>query len=75
MWCLRKDSEAELDIGGDSTVITYPSSVIIRFDERWSSLRGKRITIYYPESATRADTIANVEIVGRRRFLKLEVAA
>ena len=56
-------------------MITYPSSVIIRFDERWSSLRGKRITIYYPESATRADTIANVEIVGRRRFLKLEVAA
>ena len=75
VWCLRKDSEAELSIGGQSTTLTFPSSIIVRYDARWASLTGKIVYLYYPESPTRKDRIANIEVVGRRRFLEMEVAA
>jgi len=75
VWCLRKDTESELDIGGDRTTLTFPSSIITRYDERWASLDGKLVHVYYPETPARADRIANVEHLGRRRFLQLEVEA
>ena len=75
VWCLRKDSEGELDIGGQSTTLTFPSSIIVRYDERWSSLTGKIVFLYYPESPTRQDRISTIEVVGRRRYLQMEVAA
>ena len=75
VWCLRKDSEGEIDIGGDRSTLTFPTSIITRYDPRWASLQGLRVFVYYPESPTRADTISVVEVIGRQRFLKMEVSA
>ena len=75
VWCLRKDSEGEIDIGGEASLLTFPSSIVTRWDERWASLQGKRVSIFFPESPTRADTISQVEVLGRGRFLELQVEA
>ena len=75
VWCLRRDSAGEIDIGTDRSTLTFPTSIITRYDSRWASLEGLRVFVYYPESPTRADTISTIEVIGRQRFLRLEVSA
>ena len=76
VWCLRDGTaQGEIDIGTDRSTLTFPTSIITRYDSRWASLQGKRVSVFYPESPTRADRISTIEVIGRQRFLKMEVSA
>ena len=75
VWAAVESGRSELNIGGSGTTLTFPSAIVVRHDARWASLDGIRLEINLPESPDRDDRIANVERIGRRRFLRLEVAA
>ena len=75
VWCLRRDTETELNIGSDGTVLVFPSTIIVRWDARLESLSGQRVTVTYPEDPSEQHDITNAEPIGRQRFLRLEVEA
>ena len=75
VWCLRQEGRSELNVGEKQTELVSPSAVIVRWDPRLESLDAQRITVSYPETPDREDRATNVEQVGRRRYLRLEVDA
>ena len=75
VWAAVESGRSELNVRGSSSTLVFPSAIVVRHDARWASLEGIRLEINLPESPDRDDRIANVERIGRRRFLRLEVAA
>lgn len=74
-WCLRDSGRSDLRIEADGSTLGFPSAVIVRWDARIESLTGQRVTLTFAEDPDREDTVAKVEAVGRRRYLRLEVEA
>lgn len=75
VWCLRLEGRSELDIATDATTLVTPSAIVIRHHPDYHSIQNQRIAIVYPESPGEERRVTSVELVGRTRFLRLEVEA
>ena len=80
VWANREDTRSELNIGADDSLLLFPKSFVIRYDQRFEALTGSAITISdpgVPNDGTKlvGQNVVNVEPIGRRRFIRLEVEA
>lgn len=75
VWAAVESGRSELNVEKKSTVLTFPSAIVVRWDSRWASLDGIGLEVTFAETPDRTDTLTAVTRIGRRRFLRLEVEA
>ena len=73
VWCLRQDGRSEVTLGRDGCVLNFPFAVVIRWDAKYQDLSSQAIRVTFPERPDEHQKVHNVELIGRRRFLRLEV--
>ena len=72
VWAAIDRGRSEFNIGAQSTTLEFSASVTIRYNPSFVTLSGGRIKLYNPPESTDNLLVTNVEIVGRRRFSRLE---
>ena len=81
VWAAVETGTSELAIGAQNTTLLFSGAVTIRWDPLWESLDSGAVRLFtVPESEREgalddSQIIGNIRVVGRRRFLRLEVEA
>ena len=73
VWAAVESGRSTLNVDRQATVLTFPQAYAVRWDSRWDSLEGKRVTLTV--EGDREDDVTDILRIGRRRFLRLEVGA
>lgn len=72
-WAKVEAGREELAVSGRGTTLRTNTAVIVRYDSRWATTGGtSRLRCTLP-NRTEADSVGEIEVVGRRRYLRLEL--
>ena len=74
-WAAVSKGRTELDVGAENTTLVFAASVTIRWHPSFVTLTGGPIRLFNPADDAEEISITNVELIGRRRFIKLEYNA